>query len=100
MGEAEKKLKDEIDALLKRAEDEDAAEDEKFGKGRSGDDLPQSPDATVERNFTDAESRIMPSGSQRRDPRRQVFVAGAPSCRATTRRSRWMGRRRSSWPWT
>ena len=40
MGEAEKKLKDEIDALLKRAEAEDAAEDEKFGKGRSGDDLP------------------------------------------------------------
>ena len=40
MGEAEKQLKDEIDALLKRAEAEDAAEDEKFGKGRSGDDLP------------------------------------------------------------
>src|ERR1017187_6403027 len=40
MGEAEKKLKDEIDALLQRAEAEDAAEDEKYGKGRSGDDLP------------------------------------------------------------
>jgi transposase len=40
MVEAEKQLKDEIDALLKRAEAEDAAEDEKFGKGRSGDDLP------------------------------------------------------------
>src|SRR5271166_1557840 len=40
MGEAEQKLKDEIDALLQRAEAEDAAEDEKYGKGRSGDDLP------------------------------------------------------------
>ena len=39
MGEAEQKLKDEIDALLKRAEAEDAAEEEKFGKGRSGDCL-------------------------------------------------------------
>ena len=34
MGEAEQKLKDEIDALLQRAEAEDAAEDEKYGKGR------------------------------------------------------------------
>jgi transposase len=40
MGEAEKKLKDEIDALLQRSQAEDAAEDEKFGKGRSGDGLP------------------------------------------------------------
>src|ERR1700688_1217353 len=127
MDEAEKKLQDEIDALLKRAEAEDAVEDEKFGKGRSGDDLaaelarresrlaklreakreleaearqqaeekkaaveariaerheqeersgkkirgaePKAPDpdtatpeAQVQRNFTDAESRIMPSG--------------------------------------
>jgi hypothetical protein len=134
MGEAEQKLKDEIDALLKRAEIEDAAEDEKFGKGRSGDDLPaelarrqrrlaklqearveleaearqraeekkaavearlterreqeqrtgkkirgrepQPPDATAQRNFTEAESRIMPSGIQNRGPQRQVFVAG------------------------
>jgi transposase len=130
MGEAEKKLKDEIDALLKRAEEVDAAEDEKFGKGRSGDDLPAelarresrlaklraakaeleaearqqaeekkaaveariaerreqeartgkkirgaepraadpetaTPDAKAQRNFTDPESRIMPSGSQK-----------------------------------
>ena len=130
MGEAEKQLKDEIDALLKRAEAEDAAEDEKFGKGRSGDDLPAelarresrlaklqeakraleaearqqaeekkaaveariaerhqqqertgkkirgaepkapdpdtaTPDAQAQRNFTDAESRIMPSGNQK-----------------------------------
>ena len=130
MGEAEQKLKDEIDALLRRAEAEDAAEDEKYGKGRSGDDLPAelarresrlaklqearaelesearqqaeekkaavearmaerheqeertgkkirgaepklpdpdtaTPDAQAQRNFTDAESRIMPSGSQK-----------------------------------
>jgi len=130
MGEAEKKLKDEIDALLKRAEAEDAAEDAKYGKGRSGDDLPvdlarresrlaklqeakraleeearqqaeekkgaveariaerheqqertgkkirgaepkapdpdtATPDAQAQRNFTDPESRIMPSGSQK-----------------------------------
>jgi len=130
MGEAEKKLKDEIDALLKRAEAEDAAEDAKFGKGRSGEDLPAelarresrlaklqeakraleaearqqaeekkaaaeakiaerreqeartgkkagghdpkvpdpdaaTPEANAQRNFTDPESRIMPSGSQK-----------------------------------
>ncbi len=130
MAEAEKKLKDEIDALLKRAEAEDAAEDAKFGKGRSGDDLPAelarresrlaklqeakqaleaearqqaeekkaaaeakiaerraqeartgkkagghdpkvpdpdtaTPEAGTQRNFTDPESRIMPSGSQK-----------------------------------
>src|SRR5664280_746620 len=130
MGEAEKQLKDEIDALLKRAEAEDAAEDEKFGKGRSEDDLPAelarresrlaklqeakraleaearqqaeekkaaveariaerhqqqectgkkirgaepktsdpdtaTPEAQAQRNFTDPESRIMPSGSQK-----------------------------------
>jgi hypothetical protein len=130
MGEAEQKLKDEIDALLQRAEAEDAAEDEKYGKGRSGDDLPAelarresrlaklqaakaeleaearqqaeekkaaveariaerheqetrtgkkirgaepkapdpetaTPEASAQRNFTDAESRIMPSGNQK-----------------------------------
>jgi transposase len=130
MGEAEKKLKDEIDALLKRADEVDAAEDAKYGKGRSGDDLPAelarresrlaklreakseleaearqlaedkkaaveariaerreqeartgkkmrgrqpqapdpdtaTPDAQAQRNFTDPESRIMPSGSQK-----------------------------------
>jgi len=130
MGEAETRLKDEIDALLKRAEDEDAAEDEKYGKGRSGDNLPAElarresrlsklqeakqaleaearqqaeekkavveakiaerreqeartgkkvrgaepkapdpdtakPDAQAQRNFTDAESRIMPIGNQK-----------------------------------
>jgi transposase len=130
MGEAEKKLKGEIDELLKRAEAVDAAEDEKYGKGQSGDELPAElawresrlakiqaakaeleaeareqaeaeraaaegkiaerreqeartgkkargrqpqapdpekivPDAQAQRNFTDPESRIMPSGSQK-----------------------------------
>lgn len=130
MDEAEKKLKGEIDALLGRAEAEDAAEDGKFGKGRSGDQLPAelarresrlsklqeakaeleaearqqaeekkaaveariaerhqqeartgkrirgaepkapdpetaTPEAQAQRNFTDAESRIMPSGNQK-----------------------------------
>ena len=130
MDEAEKKLKAEIDALLQRAEAEDAAEDEKFGKGRGGDELPAelarresrlaklqkakaeleaearqqaeekkaaveariaqrheqeertgkkirgaepkapdpdtaTPEAQAQRNFTDMESRIMPSGSQK-----------------------------------
>ena len=130
MSMAEQKLKDEIDALLKRAEAEDAAEDEKFGRGRSGDNLPAelarresrlaklqaakaeleeearqqaeekkaaveariaerheqeertgkkirgaepkaldpdtaTPKANAQRNFTDVESRIMPSGSQK-----------------------------------
>jgi transposase len=130
MSEAEQKLKDEIDALMKRAEAEDAAEDEKYGKGNSGDGLPAElarresrlaklqeakaeleaearrqaeekkaavevrlaerreqeartgkkirgaepkapdpdtavPDAKAQRNFTDSESRIMPSGNQK-----------------------------------
>lgn len=130
MGEAEKKLQEEVDELLKRAEAEDAAEDEKYGKGQSGDEIPAElarresriekiraakaeleaeakqkaeekkaaaegkiaqrrsqeaitgkkagghepkvpdpestePDAKAQRNFTDPESRIMPSGSQK-----------------------------------
>lgn len=130
MGEAEKKLKGEIEELLKQAEAVDAAEDEKYGKGQGGDELaaelawresrlakiqaakaeleaeareqaeaekaaaeakiaerreqeartgkkargrqPQAPDpekivpdAQAQRNFTDPESRIMPSGSQK-----------------------------------
>jgi transposase len=130
MGEAEKKLKDEIDALLKRAEEVDAAEDAQYGKGRNGDGMPAelarresrlaklqeakraleaeareqaeekkaaveariaerheqeertgkkirgaepqapdpdtaTPDPQAQRNFTDPQSRIMPSGSQK-----------------------------------
>ena len=40
MGETEARLKQEIDALLKQAEQTDAAEDARFGKDRHGDELP------------------------------------------------------------
>jgi transposase len=40
MGETEQRLKAEIEALLKQAEDVDAAEDAQYGKGRRGDELP------------------------------------------------------------
>jgi transposase len=40
MGETEQRLKQEIEALLKQAEDVDAAEDAQYGKGRRGDELP------------------------------------------------------------
>lgn len=40
MGETEKRLQEEVEELLKRAEAVDAAEDEKYGKGRRGDELP------------------------------------------------------------
>ena len=38
--EAEKKLQEEVEALLQRAAAVDAAEDEKYGKGQRGDELP------------------------------------------------------------
>lgn len=41
MGETEQRLKAEIEALLKQAEDVDAAEDAKYGKGKRGDELPE-----------------------------------------------------------
>jgi len=41
MGETEQRLKAEIEALLKQAEDVDAAEDAQYGKGRRGDELPE-----------------------------------------------------------
>ena len=130
MGETEKKLKEEVEALLQRANAMDAAEDDKYGKGQSGDELPAElarresrlakiraakaeleaeaqhkaeekkaaaeaqiaerreqeartgkkaggrdpqvpdpaqaePDPKAQRSFTDPESRIMPSGSQK-----------------------------------
>jgi transposase len=40
MGETELRLKQEIDALLKQAEETDAAEDAQYGKGKRGDELP------------------------------------------------------------
>lgn len=39
MGATEKKLNEEVQELLKRADATDAAEDEKYGKGQSGDEL-------------------------------------------------------------
>ena len=41
MSEAEQKLRTEIEALLQRAAETDAAEDEKYGKGKRGDELPE-----------------------------------------------------------
>jgi hypothetical protein len=40
MGETEQRLKQEIDALLRQAEETDAAEDAQYGKDRHGDELP------------------------------------------------------------
>jgi len=40
MGEAEKQLQAEVEALLQRAAAVDAAEDEKYGKGHGGEELP------------------------------------------------------------
>ena len=40
MGETEQRLKQEIDALLKQADETDAAEDAQYGKGKRGDELP------------------------------------------------------------
>src|SRR5580692_726697 len=40
MGETEKRLQAEVEEMLKRADAEDAAEDEKYGKGQSGEELP------------------------------------------------------------
>lgn len=40
MGETEKKLQAEVEELLQRAELADAAEDEKYGKDKRGDELP------------------------------------------------------------
>ena len=42
MNEAEQRLKQEVEALLKQAEETDAAEDAQYGKGKSGDELPRS----------------------------------------------------------
>jgi len=130
MSEAEKKLQEQIEMLLQEAEAVDAAEDEKYGKGQRGEELPAElarresrlakiraakaeleaeakqkaeeekaaveaelaqraeqeastgkktpgrkpqvpdpeqavPEAQAQRNFTDAESRIMPDGGHK-----------------------------------
>ena len=41
MGETEQRLKQEIDALLKQADETDAAEDAQYGKDKRGDELPE-----------------------------------------------------------
>jgi transposase len=41
MTEAEKRLQQEVEALLAAAEQTDAAEDRQYGKGRRGDELPE-----------------------------------------------------------
>jgi transposase len=130
MSESEKKLQEQVDELLQRAAAVDAAEDEQYGEGKSGEDIPAElgrresrlkkiraakaeleaearqeaeekkaaaeakiadrreqeartgkkarghapqvpdpekaePDPKAQRSFTDPESRIMPSGSQK-----------------------------------
>ena len=40
MGETEKRLQAEVEEILKRADAVDAAEDEKYGKGQGGEELP------------------------------------------------------------
>jgi transposase len=40
MGEAERKLQAEVEALLRHAEEVDEAEDRQYGKGQRGDELP------------------------------------------------------------
>jgi hypothetical protein len=41
MRETEQRLKQEIDALLKQADEADAAEDAQYGKSKRGDELPE-----------------------------------------------------------
>jgi transposase len=41
MGETEKRLQAEVEEILKRADAVDAAEDAKYGKGQSGEELPE-----------------------------------------------------------
>jgi len=41
MGEAERRLQAEVEELLRRATEADACEDEKYGKGKRGDELPE-----------------------------------------------------------
>src|ERR1035441_3459353 len=41
MSETEQRLKQEVEALLKQAEETDAAEDAKYGKDKRGDELPE-----------------------------------------------------------
>jgi transposase len=89
MKEKEAVLAEEVERLLKEAQEVDEEEDRRYGKGRQGDELPQElafresrlqkireakaaleaeaqsqgkevPDDKTQRNFTDPDSRIMP----------------------------------------
>jgi len=85
MQEEEKRLKEEVKRLLEQAEATDAEEDTRYGRDRTGDELPAElrrretrlkriqeakskgkpeekarPKAKMQYNFTDPESRIMP----------------------------------------
>ncbi len=103
MKEEEKRLESEVRELLKRAQQVDEEEDQRYGKDKRGDELPQElafresrlkkirearaaleaeraraegkehpgmPQAKVQRNFTDPDSRIMPA------PGNKDFIQG------------------------
>src|SRR5713101_7347789 len=81
MGETERRLEREVQALLGQAEQVDAREDAEYGRGRRGEDLPAElarresrlptipdpeqarPEPTAQRNFTDPDSHIMKDGA-------------------------------------
>jgi len=70
--------------LAERREQQERTGKKKRGREPKLPDPEQAqPEAKAQRNFTDPESRIMPDGPIK-----------AASCRATTRRRRWMRRRR------
>ena len=149
MGETEQRLKQEIDALLKQADEVDAAEDAQYGKGKRGDELPvelsrresrlaklqkakaeleqearqkaEEKSAAVEAKLAERREQQEQTGNKKQPaanprfrirnrlnptPRRNatspIRRAGscptAPTraalCRATTRRSRWIPRRK------
>ena len=68
MREKEKQLAAEAPELLRRAQEVDDGEDRRYGTGQRGDELPEeegkkhsdAPGNKAQRNFTDAQSRIMP----------------------------------------
>jgi hypothetical protein len=79
MEEAEKRLREEVQELLKQAEAADEEEDKRYGRERQGEELPEElqrretriaafsrslfqeaqPEPKAQYNFTDPESRIM-----------------------------------------
>ena len=105
--ETEKKLEEEVQALLQEAARIDAEEDGKYGKGKRGDELPEElarresrlkklraakaaleAEPKAQRNFTDPDSRLMKDGASKEfvqaynaqaavDSQAQVIVATA-----------------------